>query len=523
MAQGTLWFLPIQVAFRAGIVVPGSKAYFYLAGSTTPVSVYADVGLTTALTQPVVADANGVFVEIFLTPGTAYKVDVQTSAGVSLTGYPADNQLAVPASSANVDVTGTPGENITAGSAVYLSDGSGGKNSGQWYKADAANTYSSTLPRAAMAPNALTSGVPGTIRVGGQVTGLTVAAGTDYFIGTAGAITATAPANARFLGTADSNTSLLIGVNQAVKGQTFTSPVVQTSMITPAAGLFYGCCGGRLTLTTALAVTTADVTGATSVFFTPYTASPFCGNIGLYDGSANWTILPFAELTCALGTITSGLPYDIFAYNNAGAVALRAPVAWTSTTARATALVAQNGVLVKTGATTDRYLGTFYTTSTTQTEDSAANRFLYNEYNPVPRVLGKYNTGSYTYTTGTWREAAGSTTHRVNFITGFAERAVKLEAMSLASNATANAQLAGAIGLDATTAPTPANQRMSLFQVAAAGAQQFPIASALETIPSVGFHFASQLEFSSATGTTTWYDNAAITGQQAGIGGILYQ
>ena len=219
MAQGTLWFLPIQVAFKAGTVVPGSKAYFYLAGSTTPVNVFSDVGLTTAITQPVVADANGVFVEIFLTPGTAYKVDVQTSAGVSLQGYPADNQLAIPASAATVDITETAGEALTAGQVAYVSDGSGGKNAGQLYKADSANAYSSTTPLVGLVPNAIASGVSGTFRIAGSVTGLSsLVVGADYYVGTSGALTTTQPSLGRWVGRADTTTSIIISPNPPPAG-----------------------------------------------------------------------------------------------------------------------------------------------------------------------------------------------------------------------------------------------------------------------------------------------------------------
>src|SRR3990167_7040004 len=137
-------------------------------------------------------------------------------------------------------------------------------------------------------------------------------------------------------------------------------------------GTFYmdfGVCDGRLTLTSGTPVTTADVTGATSIYF-----APFKGNrIGLYDGSSAWAIYTFTELTLALGTLTSGLPYDVFAYDSSGTVTLEA-LAWTNGTTRATALTTQNGVLVKTGATTRRYLGTFYTTATTTTESSRRDR-----------------------------------------------------------------------------------------------------------------------------------------------------
>src|SRR5262245_31178482 len=162
MAQGTLWFQPIQHILSNSVTnVAGAKAYFYTAGTLTAISVYTDVGLTIPHPNPVVADANGVFAEIFLTPGTAYKVDVQTSSGISLTGYPADNQLAVPASSATIDQTETAGEALTAGQVVYLSDGSGGKTAGLLYKADTANAYSSTTPIVGMVPSAIASGSSG--------------------------------------------------------------------------------------------------------------------------------------------------------------------------------------------------------------------------------------------------------------------------------------------------------------------------------------------------------------------------
>lgn len=215
MAQGTLFFLPIQHVFGAtGVNVAGAKAYFFLAGSSTAVAVYTDVGLTIAHAVPVVADGNGIFAEIFLTPGVAYKVDLQTSAGVSLPGYPADNQLAIPVGSSFTGFLGVAGEALTATQAVYLSDGSGGGAAGSWYKADSANTYSSLSPQVGFVPTSIPNGASGTIQQSGRVTGFSsLSIGTQYYIGTAGAITATAPTFARFVGTADSTTSLILSPN----------------------------------------------------------------------------------------------------------------------------------------------------------------------------------------------------------------------------------------------------------------------------------------------------------------------
>ena len=105
----------------------------------------------------------------------------------------------------------------------------------------------------------------------------------------------------------------------------------------------------RLTLTSATPVTPADVTGATTIYCTPYKGN----QIALYDGSSSWNTRTSAEFSLALGTLTSGKPYDVFCYDNAGTPTLEF-LAWTNDTTRATALVYQDGVLVKSGATTRR-------------------------------------------------------------------------------------------------------------------------------------------------------------------------
>src|SRR6185295_5280026 len=156
MATGTIFITPIQLAMDTNDnPASGAKAYFFLAGTSTPVTVYQNVGLTTPHAVPVVANSAGRFAEIYLTPGVSYKVDIQNSAGVSLSGYPADNVAAIPAASGDLDSPGTAGENLAAGKVVYESDGSGGKTAGSWYLADSGNAYSSTGNKIGMTPNAI--------------------------------------------------------------------------------------------------------------------------------------------------------------------------------------------------------------------------------------------------------------------------------------------------------------------------------------------------------------------------------
>lgn len=268
----------------------------------------------------------------------------------------------------------------------------------------------------------------------------------------------------------------------------------------------------RLTLTTAVPVTTADVTGATTIYCTPYKGT----SIALYDGT-NWNLRTSAEFSLALGTLTSGKPYDVFCYDNATVPTLEFLV-WTNDTTRATALVYQDGILVKSGATTRRYMGTFYTTATTTTEDSAANRYLWNYYNRVQRPMLRVDTtDTWNYTTATIRQANGSTANQLNYVVGLAEDSVDAMVGAAASN-TAQATIAIGVGVDSTTAFSgiyPVNN----INVANTNST---VVGFYKGIPGVGRHFLAWLEYSQNTGTTTWRgDNGAPLISQSGITGSL--
>lgn len=240
MATGTLVPTPILIAQDAnGLPISGAKAYFYLAGTSTAAPVYTDVTLLVAHAVPVVANSAGRFAEIFLTPGTSYKLDLQTPAGVSLSGYPADNITAVPTSSSSLDVLGTAGENLALGDFVYLSDGSGALTAGRWYRTSATNSYSSTAATVVGAvPAAITSAAIGTIRLGGLHTmaAATLTAGTTYYLDTAaGALTSTAPAQKRVAGRAASTSTIALANQPQVIEETITLRDVTTDDVSTTA------------------------------------------------------------------------------------------------------------------------------------------------------------------------------------------------------------------------------------------------------------------------------------------------
>ncbi|MBI4185459.1 hypothetical protein HY524_00200 [Candidatus Berkelbacteria bacterium] len=256
---------------------------------------------------------------------------------------------------------------------------------------------------------------------------------------------------------------------------------------------------GRLTLTNGTAVTTSDVTAATTIYYTP-----FKGNrIALYDGT-NWNIRTFSELSKALGTLSNATNYDVFIYDNSGTATIDTLVAWTSDTARATALVLQDGVYVKSGATTRRYVGTIRTTATTTTEDSAAKRYVWNVQNRTARKLTiTESTSNWNYSLATWRSANGSASNRVQYVVGLAEDDVAAQVQVMVTNSGNAVAVGVGVGVDSTNA----NSADIYGGFTGAANMGGLIAATYHGIPGIGFHYLQWLEEATATGTTTWYSN----------------
>lgn len=270
---------------------------------------------------------------------------------------------------------------------------------------------------------------------------------------------------------------------------------------------FPSLCEGRLTLTSGTAVTTSDVTAATSVYFTPFTGN----RIALYDGS-NWQRFSFSELTLSVPASTN-TNYDVFIYDAPG-LTLEA-VAWSTDTTRATALVLQNGVYVKSGATGRRYLGTFRTTgSSGQTEDSASKRYLWNYYHRMLRRLKRIDTtNTWTYASASWQAANADSNNSVTLVIGLSEDIVTVLVSARAIFDTGEAGASG-IGIDSTTVNSA-----DLF---GEGAQAGATTVSMSTIaryngfPGIGFHTLYWLEYARA-GTITFGGDAGLATIQSGL------
>lgn len=274
----------------------------------------------------------------------------------------------------------------------------------------------------------------------------------------------------------------------------------------------------RLTLESGVPISTSDQTAKTTVYLTPYNGN----RVRVYDGT-RWKIYALTEKSLAIGTLASAvIPNDIFLYDNSGTLTLE-KLAWTNATTRATALTTQDGVYVKSGDTTRLYVGTFYPTATTTTEDSEAKRFLINVYNQVQRALKIDATvNSHADTSSTIKPYTNDSTVRVETISlGISSQnsVIDLLAQGCGKHNTTRDSAVG-IGLDSTTADAGTTR---------AGI----IGNATEIVtvmtarynkpPGTGYHFFQMLQIPNASASTaTFYGDNGGTVFNCGLTGNVW-
>lgn len=278
---------------------------------------------------------------------------------------------------------------------------------------------------------------------------------------------------------------------------------------------------GRLTLTSGAPAPTSDVSGATTIYWSPYKGN----NLVLWNGSA-WQGYTSAEISIALGTLTAALCYDVFMFQNSGVPTLEI-LAWTNATTRATPVTLQDGRYCKSTDKTRLYLGTFYTTSATTTADTAGGtttqvggqRFLWNYYNRVARPIRvKDTTASWSYTTNTWRQANGAVGNKVEFVCGMPEDVIRTQLTVTMNTVTTAANVAMiSVGADSTT--TPSTYKGVSFNSNTQNSYSTPSAP-YDEFPGLGYHYLSWMEIGpGATGTTTCVFVGGGLGAQSGLTG----
>lgn len=257
---------------------------------------------------------------------------------------------------------------------------------------------------------------------------------------------------------------------------------------------------GRLTLTSGTAVTTADVTAATSFYYTPSDGNV----ISLFDGS-NWQPVTFTEVTVSIAGFAASTNFDVWGRISAGALAVDT-TAWTNDTTRATAITTQDGIDVKSGDTTRRLLGTIRTTGTVgQTEDSHTKRFVSNRYNEQPRSM--YATdpaASWNYSTATTRQANANTANQLDYVV-CVSRPIWAHVQSLVVNSAGTNNVNVGIGIDSAS-----GNSAQLVQIAnLSGTTYVPTTATYTGFPGVGRHYVTWEEFGGGTNTQTWLATSA--------------
>ena len=272
-------------------------------------------------------------------------------------------------------------------------------------------------------------------------------------------------------------------------------------------------CMGRLTLSTGVPVPPSDVASSSSLFFTPDKGA----RVALYVNDYGWRLYEFSELTLDISGISSGTNYDIWIYDNEGTLTL-AYTAWSNDTLRATALTRQDGVLVKSGALTHRYLGTIRGSGAGVSCDTKLKRFVWNFYNQRVRTLEILaETDAWTYAViNTWRQWNADSTHQVEFVIGYDEQPVVLTSMVSAANPVAQLTAYIGIGLDKTNntdaALVPYGQMQTvLIQT---------MTSFYNDLPGIGYHYLALVEWVSVA-TVTFYGDAGGAVVQSGATGFI--
>ena len=292
---------------------------------------------------------------------------------------------------------------------------------------------------------------------------------------------------------------------------------------------------GRLTLETAVPVSTTDQTAKTSVFYALYKGE----RVPIYDG-ALWTPTVFTELTLALdadsghtGYQQSGKNFDLFVVNDAGTLRLGTGPAWTSDTGRGTGagtteLQRLNGIWTNKVSMTLRWgsasgntitvaancgtvVGTMRASANGQCEDSLAKRFLWNMYHRVKRPMRVLDaTASWDYSTAAYRQMNAAAGNQLAFVRGLDEDGVDCTVMSVAATdqATARAVKVG-IGLDGATANV-AGAITSLNYTTSTNVAS-PMAKFCGA-PGLGYHYLAALEFGGGADTQTWFGGSVYSG-----------
>ena len=154
-----------------------------------------------------------------------------------------------------------------------------------------------------------------------------------------------------------------------------------------------------------------------------------------------------------------------------------------------------------------------------QTEDSVSKRFLWNYYNQTSRSLLVQETGSWSYSTGSWRAANNNTNNRVQVVVGIAEAPIRLQLNTMYNTGT-NKEVHFGIAEDGTS--TPHSSTVGRYSGYSEATNTYLSASSsLRTYPTAGFHYYQWVEISQGSVGATIFGSVSTVFSSGLSGEIL--
>lgn len=296
----------------------------------------------------------------------------------------------------------------------------------------------------------------------------------------------------------------------------------------------------RLTLSTGTPVMTSAVTGATTVYATPYGGT----QVPIWNGTTFVSTDTGGELSQATtdGTkspaaVTTNSNYDIFAWDDGGTIRATRGPAWTSGTARGTGAgtteldlvdgVYVNKIAISNGpaAGYGTYLGTIRSNASSTIDWSlggasaagtAINLTVWNMYNRVRHVAASIpTTGNWSWVpSGAAIQAANGGGHaEARIVCGLADGPIEALYKSAVKTAYAAYEHGIGIGYDSTSAISGTGVMLAANDVTSPGAMS---GTAEFTVIPIGTHVISPLEWTDDANTLTFY-GASTFGYPTGL------
>ena len=287
--------------------------------------------------------------------------------------------------------------------------------------------------------------------------------------------------------------------------------------------------GGRLTLASATGVMTTEISGASTVFYTPFAHD----GVPLYDG-VKWNAAIFGELSQATtdttkspAAVVANAIYDVFVWLDGATLRATRGPAWLSATQRGTGpgsaeIEMLNGLWLNKqpiangpAARRGTYVGTIRSNASALIEHSLPRRFVWNRYNQVVTPMRFRGAGTRLAPAGgPWEPFLNDVNARIEWVMGMEIGRIEarfdvLHFVSGGGTANAGFDLDGAsVGSDADFT-IGSNSSASILTIASAVFNNFAGA---------GHHYLTAMTRPGSTNTTFY---GSLADLQYGISGSL--